>query len=160
MQGPLFRFTLGQLIKLIAVLAMFFALLRTPAWPLILAIVPIIPGFALDWSKGGPGLLGSMLAGAIGGLGLGIVILVYSHLFDGSSSGVADLFWLLGGAAYLSLMGLAWGVCVGTWLFVIALLLGLRPGAKSSPVEPIARIIPHRFEDRGLQHPQVRGHQP
>lgn len=131
MRVPRFRFTLGQLIKLIAVLAIFFARLRTPAWPLIRAIVPIIPGFAIGWAKGGSGLLGSMPAGAIGGLGLGIVILAYSHLFHGSSSGVADLSWPHGGAAYLSMMGLAWGVCVGTWLFVIALLLGLRPGAKS-----------------------------
>jgi hypothetical protein len=160
MRVPRFRVTLGQLVKLIAVLAIFFALLRTPAWPLILAIVPIIPGYAIDRAKGGPGLIGSMLAGAIEGLGVGIVTLLSSHLFYRSSSGFPDLFWLLVGAAYLSMIGLAWGVCVGTWLFMIALLLGLRPGADPSPAEPIGRTILRDLEDRELRPHQARGPQP
>jgi hypothetical protein len=60
------------LIKLVAICAVFFALLRTPGAPLIVAIGFVLIGFAVDRAKGGMGIRGGTLGGCIGFFGIGI----------------------------------------------------------------------------------------
>ncbi len=52
-----YQFTLRQLIKLVALAAVFFALFRTPAWPFVVAVGLALPGFAIDRARGGAGIL-------------------------------------------------------------------------------------------------------
>jgi hypothetical protein len=159
MPHPRFRFTLWQLIKVVACLAVFFAMLRTPAWPFFLAIAPIIPGFALDRARGGPGIFGSMLAGLIEFLGLGLAALIYSRFSFVPGVGPIDSPSLLVGAVFLIVLGLAWGVCIGTWLWMIALLLGMGTGAQPSPAQPIGSIAWRDFGDQKAPNGKAGGHQ-
>jgi hypothetical protein len=160
MQRPRFRYTLAQLTKWIAVLAMFFALLRTPAWPLITAALLVVPGYAIDRARGGAGILGAMLAGAIEFLALGLIGLLMAHFSGGLGPGPVafDLSAIVVGAILLSTLGLAWGVCVGTWLWMLSFLRGLGIAAEPPRAEPIGPIAWRGFEDRGITHPRAEGH--
>jgi hypothetical protein len=159
MRPPRFRFTLGQLLTLIAVSAVAFATLRTPFWPLLLAIGTVMPGFAIDRARGGPGILGAMLAGAITFILFGWVLFAYDLMFYRSIAydGLAPYFISLA----FGLIGLAYGTVVGSIAFGIMLLLGraVRP-VPEPPTEWIGPIVWRGFEDRGMPHPRAGGRQP
>jgi len=154
-----FRFTIGQLIKLVAVSALAFATLRTPIWPIILAIGPIMPGFSLDRARGGLGILGSMLAGVITFVVFGIAFLAYDYCsvrmiaYDSPAPFFIVLAFGVGGLAY--------GAVVGCLAFGIMLLLGhaVRP-VDGPPIESLGPIVWRGFEDRCLEHPQAGGRGP
>jgi hypothetical protein len=147
---PRFRFTLGQLITFIAALAVLLALLRTPIGPMLLATGLVLGGFALDRARGRPGILGAMLAGLIGSLGLGAVILL-EDLHDGRLmfGGAAPLFIL----PAFGMVGLAFGLLVG-FLALTILFLGGGSAQVAPPTEPVGPITWRGFEDRGLPHPR------
>jgi hypothetical protein len=156
MRPPRFRFTIGQLVKLVAVSALAFATLRTPLWPMVLAIGPIMPGFTLDRARGGPGIVGSMLAGAITFVVFGMAVLAYDYCtvrviaYDSPAPFFILLAFVAGGFAY--------GSVVGCLAFGIMLLRGqaVRPGPEPLS-EPLGPIVWRGFEDRGLPHPQAGG---
>jgi hypothetical protein len=128
-----YQFTLRQLIKLVALADILLALLRTPAWPFILASIVVIPGFAIDRNRGGKGILGAMLSGMMGFLGIGAVVFGYEWLFvDPSYNGIISPFALL---LFLALMGLIWGLFFGFWAWLIVSLLPrqIRPVPLQSP---------------------------
>ncbi len=156
MRPSRFRFTLGQLITLIAVSAVAFAVLRTPFWPFVLAIAPVMPGFAIDRARGGPGVIGAMLAGAITFVVIGGVLFAYDLLYSRSIAydGPAPYFITL----VLAIVGLAYGTVVGCVAFGIMLLLGraVRPVDWPQP-EPLGPIAWRGFEDRGLTQPRMGG---
>jgi hypothetical protein len=155
MQPPLFRFTLGQLAKLIAGLAIFFVLLRPAGWPWTLAIGLMLLGFAVDRAWGGPGIVGSMLAGAIALLGLGPIGLVHSPYSTPPGSNFSSARSLLVNAAFFGMIGLALGACIGDGLWLIAVLLGIEPGAEPSSARPITS---RGLGDRRPEHPKAGGH--
>ncbi len=159
MRPSRFRFTLAQLIKLIAVSAVAFATLRTPIWPMVLAIGPIMPGFAIDRSRGGPGILGAMLAGLVTFVVFGVALLAYDYCFERTIAydSPAPFFILLA----FAIGGLAYGSVAGCLAFGIMLLLGqaVRPGPEPL-TESIGPIVWRGFEDRGLQHPHAGGREP
>jgi hypothetical protein len=61
---PRFQFTIRQLIALIAICAVAFALLRTPFGFLIIAFALVLPGFLLERARarGGKGIIGGALS--------------------------------------------------------------------------------------------------
>jgi hypothetical protein len=154
-----FRFTIRQLIKLVAVSALTFATLRTPIWPVALAIGLIMPGFSIDRARGGLGIIGSMLAGVITFVVFGGAVLVYDYCtvrmitYDSP----APFFILLA----FGVGGLAYGTVVGCLAFGIMLLLGqaVRPVAAPQP-ESLGPIVWRGFQDRGIQHPSAGGRLP
>jgi hypothetical protein len=83
MQLPRFRFTLVQLIQVVAVLAVCFTVIRTPFGPLALWVGIILVGFAIDRARGGAGFRGGILVGVLCYLGLGSYQrLTHEFLFD------------------------------------------------------------------------------
>ncbi|MGP0064615.1 MAG: hypothetical protein ACLQGP_13585 [Isosphaeraceae bacterium] len=113
------QFKLRQLIKLVALAAVIFALFRTFAGLFVLAIGLLLAGFVIDLARGGKGVLGSMLAGMLGFFGFGAVAFVYDRLFVGKPDD-----WIISPYALLlslSLAGLILGVIFGicAWLLVI-----------------------------------------
>jgi hypothetical protein len=70
MRGPPSQFTLAELIGLVALCGMAFALLRTWAAPLGVGVLIVIPGFALGCARGGKGIIGGMLSGCLIPLGM------------------------------------------------------------------------------------------
>ncbi len=111
------RFTLGQHITLIAVLAVLFASLRTPFWPLILALGLILGGFAIDRSRGGLGIDGAMMAGVIGFPAIGVVIYIVFLILDRFPHFSLSEFvaFVLG----LAFVGWSLGVVLGCWSLMI-----------------------------------------
>lgn len=150
MKRPRFRFTIGQLIAAVAACAVLFWLLRTPAWPLVIAIVPVLPGFAVDRARGGSGILGAMLAGVIMTTGCGFAFLAYRHRAYGPflAGDPPSILWV---TLFLASMGLIWGALVGFEVHMILRLVRAirRYGMPGEPGGPIARVV-----DRGL--PQSR----
>ena len=65
MNGPRFQFTIRQLIALIAICAVAFALLRTPFGFLIIAFAVVLPGFLLERARGGKGIIGGALSAGL-----------------------------------------------------------------------------------------------
>jgi hypothetical protein len=157
-RGPRYRFTIGQLIKLIAALAVLFTVLRTPFWPLVVGIGMILAGFARDRAKGGAGFFGAMVAGTIGFPCVGVAFYVCLQLLDQSHS--FDFPGLVVLGFYGGVIGWAVGTVVGYWTWMIIDHFGkvIRPrvGAQGR----IAPIVWRGFEDRGLQHPGTGGQRP
>jgi hypothetical protein len=121
-----YQFTLRQLIKVVVLAALFFAMFRTPAWPFILAIGLVLPGFAIDRGRGGSGILGAILSGMLGFVGMGTAFYVTEWvLLHRQSNDLPAPFPFL---AVLGLMGLAWGLLVGVWAgLVVSIVRRIRP---------------------------------
>ena len=137
MRLPRFRFTLRQLIKLVAVSAVVFALIRTPAWPFILAFGLILPGFTIDRARGGRGILGATLAGMIGFVGTGMVFYALDWWLSYPESNFNPPFAFF---VFLALMGLIWGLFVGLWARLIVSVAHQRTRSKPLQAESYAPI--------------------
>jgi hypothetical protein len=138
-----FRLTIWQLVAVVAACAVLFWLLRTPAGLLVLSVVLVLPGFAIDRARGGSGTLGAMLAGAIMMPGCVFAYLAYLYFVSGPLL-VGDPAAL---AVFLATMGLCWGALVS---FASHLILRVvrsirRYGMPGEPGGPITEVI-----DRGL----------
>ncbi len=155
-----FRFTIGQLIKLIAASAVGFAVLRTPYWPPVLAVVlaigPCFVGFAIERAQGGPGIHGATFAGAIGFAGLGLII--YAAMVLAVGGRAFDLGDML--AMVLCLRRRWRGLRGGRRVLGLHDHPPLQQSAqKETATGRIASPIVWRgFEDRSLEHPQAGGH--
>ncbi len=153
-----FRCTIWQLTALIAGCAVVFAVIRTPYWSLLPATAVVLPGFAYDRAKGGSGILGAMLGGALTYSCFFLTLDAYNYLngedslFDRQSPGTM--------ITSIGLLGLSWGVVVGlfAWLvlFVLGRLFRSRPG-KGETTGPIPRLD---TKDCGLDRPVTGGHRP
>jgi hypothetical protein len=158
MKPPLFQFTIGQLLKQIAIWAVVFAAIRTHLWPLLLPIGFVLAGFAIDRSRGGPGIRGAIGAGVILIMGFGIITLAHDCYSRGMMADIPRrLFGIL---LILPIMGLAFGFLVGYLAVGVLLIVG--GGTKTRhPARRAARLISRRtLEDLGLQHPQAGGGPP
>jgi hypothetical protein len=153
MSGPRFRFTLGQLIAFVGSMAVLCSLLNTTYWPLTLAIAIVTPGFVLDRSHGGAGILGSMLAGILGFGGLGLAFYADSY-FKRDASGLGHAgpgAWL----TYIGLGGLIWGAIFGLCSWSVLFLLGLLNVLRPPKVESGGSAVRHGCGDRGLKSPRT-----
>jgi hypothetical protein len=106
-----FRFTIGQLITLIAVSAVLSAVLRTPFWPLLPAIGIVLGGFTVDRATGGRGVEGATAAGLVGFAVFGPLIAV-----SWDRSITTELGWpgiLILSLLIFSPMGIVFGFVVG-----------------------------------------------
>jgi hypothetical protein len=156
MRLPPFRATLGQLLMLVAVSAVAFALLRTPVWPAIPALPPILICFAVERALGGRGVLRAMLGGLLTFVGLGVVLFTVSILAGVSSnwdSPESPFSVLLG----LAVFGLLIGASVGGLAFLVLLLLGYRDDHVLPPEEAIGPIVWRGFGDAGIPRQQAGG---
>jgi hypothetical protein len=62
MRVPRFQFTIRRLIVVIAICGVSFALLRTPALPVVVAIAMVLPGFLIGRARGGSGIIAGALS--------------------------------------------------------------------------------------------------
>jgi hypothetical protein len=80
-----FQFKIRHLIVVVAVCAVCFALLRTPGGVLILYTGVILPGFMIERSRGGPGILGGALSASTITASLVVVVNLLSMMVLPSS---------------------------------------------------------------------------
>jgi hypothetical protein len=151
------RFTIGQGITLIAVLAVFFASLRTPFWPLVLALGLILGGFEVDRSRGELGIDGAMIAGVIGSPSIGFVIYGVFHVLDGFQHfSLAEFVVFL---SQLAFGGWCLGFVVGCWSFMILCAFNGVPGP-SAPGDETPGPIVWRGPEDGKYPPRPAGGHP
>ena len=151
-----FQFSLRQLVKWVALCAVFFAMMRTLPWPIILATALVFPGFAIDRAGGGAGILGAVLAGVVEFIGIGLAFYVCTYLFfnpEGITgkdiyNGLPPVFVSV---VFLAVMGLAWGLMVGLWLWSIVFLTGRDVHSKPLRGEACGPIV-----WRGLDGPKEK----
>lgn len=65
MKPPRSQFTLLELMGLVALCAVGFALLMTRITPMGVGILVILPGFVLERARGGTGIIGGVLSGCL-----------------------------------------------------------------------------------------------
>jgi hypothetical protein len=118
-----------------------------------------MPGFSIDRARGGPGIIGSMLAGVVTFVVFGMAVLAYDYCTARmiAYESPAPFFILLA----FGVGGLAYGSVVGCLAFGIMLLLGraVRPGPEPL-AEPLGPICWRGFEDRGTHHLGTAGRRP
>lgn len=149
---PRLRLTLGQLIKLVALLAVGFAVVRTPFGPLVLGGGIILVGFAIDRAHGGAGFRGGILASVLGYGCLGLFQRVtHQFLFDAPSAPTfgATLFGLMLYIIVGAIVGFAVSLPAWMVLSVNQSWSGEGPGDNDRP-EPVAeaRASPKGASDR------------
>jgi hypothetical protein len=159
MRLPRFRFTLGQLIKLIACLAILFAVLRAPLGPFILVIGFILAGFAIDRARGGAGFRGGILASVLAHLGLAAFQLATRQFLfaDPSARGLVGI--LLGLSAYV-IMGSIWGVAVSIPAWMVVSVNESWSGPELQTDESCGPIDSRGLEYPALPAPRTGGPQP
>jgi hypothetical protein len=150
-----YRFAIGQLLKSIAILAVLFAVLRTPFWPLVLAIGLVLTGFTVDRTRGGHGINGGMIARGIGFPVIvfagGISILLFARPKDLDLPGFLVL--IFGGAV----VGWSVGAVVGCWACMIVNSFGGPARARPALGESIGWIDKHESD---YQHSRDEGSPP
>lgn len=124
MERPRFQFTIGRLVQLVALAAFGSYLLRVGSWGLVVAWMVTLSGFVVDRTRGGSGILGSMIVGLLGGGMLGFADRVYWDLtrgptWFGTSPGTWVMECAIGGLGLGTIFG------VGAWTIVT---LGRRIG--------------------------------
>jgi hypothetical protein len=62
---PQSQFTLRELMGLVALCGVGFAMLMSPVAPLGIGVLVIIPGFVLERARGGTGIIGGMISGCL-----------------------------------------------------------------------------------------------
>jgi hypothetical protein len=155
---PRCRFTLGQLIKAIAALAVVLAVIRTPFWPFLPAIGIVLAGFTIDRAGGGTGIGGATMAGFASFVAFGLVILPLVDRSIASELGVPGIAIISLG--FLSPMGVVFGFVIG---FAAFWVLYVRDAIRQTgtPARSVdCAEVGRGFEDDGLLLPQAGGRQP
>jgi hypothetical protein len=118
MKPPRYQLTLHQLMVLVAFCALSFALLATPAAPMIVAIWIVLPGIAIDRARGGEGVVGGVLAGGFAAVAF---IWFFGYFIDDGPARRSDPFLLI----FPTLLFLPFGVIFGA---VVNDLVRIVPG--------------------------------
>lgn len=133
--------TIGRMMGLVALFGLGFALLKSPAAPLGAGILVVIPGYALDRSRGGPGIVGGVISGCL--LSVGAVlswILIEALHRTFTLPEALDLF---PSVFLVFVASLIWSGVVSGLLYVAdrALPTRTRPSSALSPSAPAPRPI-------------------
>jgi uncharacterized PurR-regulated membrane protein YhhQ (DUF165 family) len=124
-QLPRLRFTIRQLIGLIAICAVVFALLRTPFGFVIVPFGFVVPGFLIERARGGDGVMGGAISASLicGGLTLAGTSLAFA-LGPFHERTLWNAFGLVFvGSIAVSLMAFVLGGVLSTFLYAIFKLL-------------------------------------
>jgi hypothetical protein len=149
MRFPRIRFTIGQLIGLVAALAVLFAVLRTPFWPLIPTVAMVLFGFRRDRARGGDGLGGAIIAGIIALPGFFVV--VDFHEIKNELLGYGEIGPVGVGLSILmvGVLGVIFGLFVGSVAYWVHYVLDeLEAYKRTGPdARPDDRIVSSREGD-------------
>ncbi len=163
MKHPRLQFTIGQLVRLVAIAAFTCFMIREGFWLVVAVSVGVAPGFVLDRAWGGSGILGSALAGLLGFGAFGVASFFYQHLVTGVPGPDPSFGTVVTNMAGLGLLsGTLYGVCAWIVYALGGLIRRLRTPRPTRPepdgVEPPRPSV--RFGppgDRGLAHPRAEG---
>jgi hypothetical protein len=121
-----------------------------------LAVGLILVGLAIDRARGGLGIDGAMLAGAIGfpcvGAAFGVVLLIFGGFRHLSLAEFAVMVFFLG------VVGWGMGVIVGCWTVMIIRALDRVIRPRSSNDGPLGHVTGRGLVDRRLRHLRAGGH--
>src|SRR5579883_3255510 len=133
MRLPRFQLTPWQSMGLIIACALFVVLLLSPLGPLAVAIAIILPGFVIERTRGGTGIIGGTVSTILFVVGFAIAAGVGS-IFAGPSTREDFLEWFP--TIYLLfVVALLWGGAASMTLYWVIKAWGER-GRKTPSVEP------------------------
>jgi hypothetical protein len=132
-RSPQPQFALRELMGLVALCAVGFALLTSPVAPLGIGVLVIIPGFVLERARGGTGIIGGMISGCLlPAVVSGPAAVIQLYLTNSSFSEYLDLlpaFYLL------FVICLVWSGLACSLLYVVDRRLR-GPSHRRAPVPP------------------------
>ena len=157
MAFPPIRFTLGQLLKLIAVPSVFLALLRLPFGPLTVVIALVVGGFAIDRARGGAGFRGGVLTSVLVHLAIGLIgRATHEFLFEDPSRLTFQA--TLVGLMYYVLVGWIWGVAASNPCWLLASVRLSWNDEESRGGDPGVRSVGGDFEFHEVGYARTGGH--
>jgi hypothetical protein len=114
---PQNQFTLGELMGLVALFALSFALLTTSMAPLGVGVLIVVPGFVLERARGGKGIIGGIISGCV----LPQVVVMAWAAFDLLLGGLpgSGVLNLLPAFYLLFVVSLVWSVVASCVLYVV-----------------------------------------
>jgi hypothetical protein len=113
---PRSQFTLGELMGLVALCAVGFALLTTPIAPLGAGVLVVVPGFVLGRIKGGTGIIGGSASGCL--IPMGIASLWAAAEYTSGIRSLRETLDFLPALYLLFVICLVWSSLLSTALYV------------------------------------------
>ena len=117
MKPPQSQFTLLELMGLVALCAVSFALLTTPAALLGAGVMVVVPGFVLDRARGGTGIIGGTVSGCLIPMGFALFWAVIEYAFGTQSIG--ELLNFFPALYLLFVLCLVWSGVLSSILHVV-----------------------------------------
>jgi hypothetical protein len=114
---PQNQFTLGELMGLVALFALSFAMLMTSMAPLGVGVLIVVPGFVLGRARGGKGIIGGIISGCV----LPQVVAMAWAAFDLLLGGLPgrESLNLLPAFYLIFVISLVWSVAASGLLYVV-----------------------------------------
>jgi hypothetical protein len=114
---PRNQFTLGELMGLVALFALSFALLTTSMAPLGVGVLIVVPGFVLERARGGKGIIGGIISGCV----LPQVVAMAWAAFDLLLGGLQgrEILNIIPAFYLLFVISLVWSVAASGLLYVV-----------------------------------------
>ncbi len=146
MKTPRSQFTLSQLMGLVALCALGFALLTTSVAPMGAGVLAVLPGFVFERIRGGEGIIGGTISGCLIPMGLASIWAALEYFLGLRSIGeTLDFFPAL---YMLFVLCLVWSGLASTVLYVLDRRLQGPPRAKRPVMETVDRGIRFLPDDR------------
>lgn len=136
MKPPRPQFLLSELIALIAICAAGFAMLKTLVAPLGIGLLAIVPGFVLERLRGGTGIIGGTISGAL--IPPAIATAWMAREYQASSRSIG---WIL---STIPVLGVLFVICLVCSISASSMLYVLDMGLRGS-----RRVEPGRGRAKG-----------
>jgi hypothetical protein len=149
MRPPQSQFTMRELMGLVALCAVGFALLTTSVAPLGIGVLVIIPGFVLERARGGTGIIGGMISGCLLPAVVSVPWALIQLYLTGSP--LSEYLNLLPGLYLLLVICLVWSGPACSLLYVVDRWLR-GPTHRHAPRPPIDQGIRFLSNDPGGIH--------
>jgi hypothetical protein len=114
---PQNQFTLGELMGLVALFALSFAMLTTSMAPLGVGVLIVLPGFVLERARGGRGIIGGIISGCV----LPQVVAMGWVAFDLLLGGLPgrEILTILPTFYLIFVISLVWSIAASCFLYVV-----------------------------------------
>src|SRR5262249_45672294 len=125
---PQSQFTLSELMGLVALCALGFALRTTPVAPLGAGVLVVVPGFFVERVRGGTGIIGGTMSGCLIPMGIASIWAALEYALGIRSIGqTLDVFPAL---YLLFVLRLVWSGFASTILYVLVRRLQAHPRSR------------------------------
>jgi hypothetical protein len=155
---PQSQFTLLELMGLVALCALAFALLTTPASPVGAGVLVVVPGFVIERARGGTGIIGGTVSGCLIPVALALAWAVFEYSLGTQS--ISEFLGFFPALYSLFVLCLVWSGWLSSILYLLDRRLRGHPRSMelaTGSFDPGIRFLPDDDEQRPV--PRTRGEQ-